>query len=154
MKNAVDILLAQADHEVAEAKAALNGSLIADEIETLVEKVVTRWWLGRMAASAGEDVDPVEAQTSHGQRLQLFAGAQALIQARTGAPTVEALQIGLLSASAELNALWALLTESALVTPAHRQNLLNMGAQDLYERVQEHAKKVVLATGNSARRAS
>lgn len=146
-RSAAEILLAQLNHEVAEAKAdfARLDQPIADSLEVLIEKVCVRWWIGRMARREPEPQDAATRQARLDGRANMLHAAMRLIVERSGPISLDAVQINLLSTSAEIGALWNVLIECGIVTPAMRQDYLDEGVLQIFTKVEEHAQKLILA---------
>jgi hypothetical protein len=162
-RSTLDILLAQLECEVSQSKRALMRQLsdlgasggfecsgAADALETLIDKCVKRWWLTRMVQKPGKPIDPVEMVARMNQRGNMLAECTRKIVAQSGPITPEALQIVAFGLSAQLDAIWALLIESALATQSSRQDYMDAATQELHSRVVSYAQKIVLAGANGS----
>jgi len=158
-RSAGDILSAQLEHDVLEAKAALTQELgwpleTVDAFENLIGKVVTRWWVERALRHHGElSLEDQLAERRQG-RLQIMAQTVSMIQARVGAMDPLTAQITTLSNQAETQALWRALMEAGLVTESIRQDYLDEAVLNLQQKAAAHASKIHLASGNGSVRAS
>lgn len=159
--SAAEILLAQLDLDVAEAKQALlrawsysdDGAELAslDAFEQLAERVCVRWWVKRMA-NHRKPID-AEAAAERGQRRAkvLAACVQGMID-HSGPIEINALQMSALALSSDINALWGCLIEAGMVTPELRQEYMDASVENTYQRVQDYAQKIVVANAPTSGR--
>jgi hypothetical protein len=149
-RTAAEILLAQCEAEVAEAKDNVQ-SLSPDSIETLIDKVVTRWWIKRIANRPPIHAPSADLAERQGNRIRMLAASTARIQDRSGPIKSEAIQINLLGAVADINALWGVLIELGLVTPEMRQDYLDESVSQTFMRIEDQAQKMILTEAPNGR---
>lgn len=142
-KSAAEILHAQLDFEVAQAKECFPGKA-GENVENLAEAVCRRWWLSRMLkkpeAPAAEDI-----QARMGKRMEALEKAVVAMIRQAGGVDIGAMQVLVLSMSAEVNALWGALIESGMMTPSNRQDYMDQAVENLCKRVNEQASKIMVA---------
>lgn len=142
-----EILHAKFDSEVQAAKtdfenlSKFGAGAQAKAIETMIEAVVKRWWIGRMLKAKDNTEDMQERMQN---RMNALAGATQAIIRHSGAVDPNAMQMSLLGLSAELNALWGALIESGMFTPESRQDYFDASVGDLCRRVNEQCQKIVV----------
>jgi len=141
--SAAEILHAQLNHEVAQAKAPFDPDL-GLAVESLAEAVCRRWWLGRMLKKP-EAVDMTALKERMRQRGEALQKATLAMITQQGGVDVGALNIAVFSISAEVNALWGALIEAGMMTPRNRQDYMDAAVDNLCQRVNEQAKKIVVA---------
>jgi hypothetical protein len=151
-RTAAQILVAQLTFEVEEAKRsvahelsdlpAINGFDPAT-LETLIDRCVKRWWITRMASGPEKPLDQKALAERRDQRMAALALCTRAIIERSGPVDPNALQVGFLGLSAELNALWAVLIDAALLTHPLRQDYMDAAIAELYQRVHNDAQKVL-----------
>ncbi|HXI41602.1 MAG TPA: hypothetical protein VNH83_16590 [Bryobacteraceae bacterium] len=147
--SAAEILHAQLNHEVATAKqdvdlAQMEHTQLSPVIENLAEAVCRRWWLGRMLKKP-EAVDMTALQERMRQRGEALQKATMAMITQQGGVDVGALNIAVFSISAEVNALWGALIEAGMMTSRNRQDYMDAAVENLCQRVNEQAKKIVVA---------
>jgi hypothetical protein len=147
---AAEILYAQLDHDVAQAKWKVNDRLYngppfqrADEIESLCELVCKRWWIGRMTAKHPPPVDVTSLHDRMNHRTNAIIQMTQNMIDKAGPIDPTALQMQLLGMSAEVNALWGCLIEAGLMTPQNRQDYMDAAVAMLYKRVFENPKIIM-----------
>ncbi len=147
---AAEILYAQLDHDVAEAKAdaesITNIGLTRCEvnaIERLAELVCKRWWIGRMTAKHPPPVDVTSLHDRMNHRTNAIIQMTQNMIDKAGPIDPTALQMQLLGMSAEVNALWGCLIEAGLMTPQNRQDYMDAAVAMLYKRVFENPKIIM-----------
>jgi hypothetical protein len=153
-RTAGEILLAQLEYDVLEAKRAVQEDPSSEAIENLCTRVVQRWWLSRMVHEPEKPQDAQELQNRQRERAQSYALCAQIIKARSGPIDPESLQVSVLGLSAEINAIWAVLIDSALVTQNDRHNYMDGSAAELYGRVQGMASKIVMPGSNGSKLAT
>ena len=142
--SAGEILLSQLEYEVREAKQGLSDrGADPDALENLCAKVVMRWWVGRMVKQPDLDTPPDVLMERQKNRAQVYAHCTDLIKARSGPIDVNTLQMAVLGLSSQLDAVWSILIESALVTKSGRQDYMDGSANDLLVRAQAIAQRIV-----------
>ena len=112
--SAAEILHAQLTYEVEQAKAnALNLAPFPtnqmEAIENLAEAVCRRWWLSRMLKKHDGPTDVSDLRERMNKRMQALEGAVKAMITQTGGVDIGAMQVLVLSMSAEVNALWGAL---------------------------------------------
>jgi hypothetical protein len=151
-RTAAEILVAQLTFEVEEAKRAVAHELYdlpaingfdPATLETLIDRCVKRWWITRMASGPEKPMDPKQMAERRDQRMSALALCTRAIIERSGPVDPNALQVGFLGLSAELNALWSVLIDAALLTHASRQDYMDSAVAELYQRVHNDAQKVL-----------
>jgi hypothetical protein len=148
MSTAAEILAAQLEYEVAEAKLALfrDGQLDADVLEDMMERVVARWWLKKMPGKVPpQKATDRELTDRVANRMHHLGRCVMLMIDRSGPIEANALQVSVLGLSAELNALWGLLIELGLITQEGRQDYMDAGVANTVERVNKYSQAVVPA---------
>lgn len=152
-KTAGEILLAQLELDVQEVKAALlRDSCDVDAMEQLVARVVMRWWIGRMVKAPSIQIPAEEQKTRGMARAQAYAATLQIIKARSGPISTDALQMSVLGLTAQVDALWTLLMEAALVTACARQDYMDGSTNDLFERAKAVAQQVLMPGAHGSRR--
>lgn len=149
--SAIEILAAQLEHEVIEAKAAIEdlfGNGTSDALETLIDRCVKRWWLTRMLQKPKASLSNEEMTSRRDSRLKAFKLCTNTIVEKSGPIDPTSLQIGYLGMSAELNALWTLLIEAGLVTQDARHDYMDLATAELYQRVHANAQKILTPGAN------
>jgi len=160
-RTAGEILLAQLEYDCQEAKEAViraieSGSVSdqAEAFENLSMRTVQRWWLSRMVKEPEKPLDAAELRQRQQDRASSYALCAQIIKARSGPIDPESLQVSVLGLSAEINAIWAVLIDSALVTQNDRHNYMDGSATELYGRVQGMAAKIVMPGSNGSKLAT
>lgn len=146
-KSASEILVAQLDVEIAELKRSYLGtefSTLADTLQTLIEKILTRWWVSRINKQP-QPTSTKQMQERTANRMAVLRKCVDTIIERSGPIDLNALQMSALGMSAELNSLWGLLIELGLITPEGRQDYLDAGVENTYTRIMEYARQITLA---------
>ena len=141
--SAAEILHAQLNHEVAEAKATFDPEL-GSAVENLAEAVCRRWWLSRMLKRHDAPADVSDLRERMNKRMQALEGAVKAMITQTGGVDIGAMQVLVLSMSAEVNALWGALIESGMMTPSNRQDYMDQAVENLCKRVNEQARKIMV----------
>lgn len=152
-RTAAEILAAQCEADVKTWRAKIWAPFFTldfmDALETFVEKVVVRWWIKRMVP---RDTMPAENMMERQQyRGQILNMCMHRIEERSGPIALPALQINLLGVSTDVQALWGMLIEAGICTPAMRQDYLDSAVGHLYAKVEDHAQKIQLATAQPTR---
>jgi hypothetical protein len=148
-RSALQILAAQCEHEVEEAKKALGVAMVGpslqavvDALEQLDERVVRRWWIMRMAQKPPKAIPDAEWADHLKRRNALFALATDIQIKASGPINLTSMQIGLFGVVSQLDAIWKLLMEAAIASPQTRMVALDDAAQSLYARVHDFASKI------------
>lgn len=156
-KTAAELMVAQLEYDVAEAKQVLMRELrpparedskpIVEAIDNLMAKSVMRWWLGRIALASKSKLSAEEYRARSNARLNLVGEMVNRIKTRSGETSIESLQLQIVGLSCELQGVWGLLEYMAFTDQADRQEWLDHGVAEMHERVTGMAAKLVVTDG-------
>lgn len=154
---AEQIAAAQLNYDVAEAKQNLDralhgtgaGSSVVNAIETLIGKTVMRWWFARICKNkaALSQVDPKKLEERRRVRATTLIAACGIINSKANggqAPHNLDLQMGLMDLIANNNAIWQALFDAGIIAPDAKQDYLDAGVTELYNRVSGYSGQIDL----------
>jgi hypothetical protein len=132
------------DHDI-----ACNGC--PPERVEWIEKIITRWWLSKMPNPATlPKVDGMRERIS--LRMAKLYKSVSVMRERGGPITPETLQLGIFGLRAEIDALWGLLTELGLSTPALRQDYVDQSVDGVLNRTFDKAMEIQMPGDPGGRR--
>jgi hypothetical protein len=146
---AAELLFAQLTFEVEQAKMAFTEGNAwppewVDMFQDLVEKIVKRWWIGKMVQRPNPVVDMQGLGERMIHRTNALVGLTQAIINRSGSVDPNSLQVSVLGMSAEINAVWGALIEAGLMTPANRQDYMDAAVSELYKRGMDECQKIIM----------
>ena len=163
MKSTQDILLAQLEADVAEAKLACERELkgaegtsehkFVDAIHNLIGRTVVQWWLARSVKNMEDRGDASEYEERRKARIAAYAQLCGRITAMSGPMTMEVAQMTIMELQGQCQGMWRALKEAGIVTESVKQDFLDMGVIDLAARVEAASTKIMVPGNGSVARA-
>ena len=156
-----EIASAQLEYDVAEARQALEkllGLAAHDKvgaIESLIGRVVMRWWFARIVKNRENQASMSQESLESRRRVRaatLIAVGQAInSRAFRGEPPGNLdLQLAVLDVTAAQNAIWQALIDAAIISPQAKQDYLDGGVNELFGRVSAYAQRIDLINAGAA----
>lgn len=158
-----EIAEAQLAYDVAEAKQALDRSLhgtgsgegVVDHIESLIGKVVMRWWFARIVRnkkSASKETASALEERRKQRAMTMIACCQIINAKSTQGKPPDNLQLQLahMDLTAGQAAIWQALIDAAIIAPDVKQDYLDGAVASLYQRVVDFSQRIDLSAAPGA----